>query len=257
MKQFYRDHKDNILIGWFLKAGRYFYRLPYVQKKIREREAFRKARFVLKQVCGDVPVNFYLKELKGKNILQNKFSLGHADDFDVIMLYLLTRIKRPQNIMETGVASGRSSSAILEALKENGEGNLFSIDLPKFYEGQSEIYLTEEGRPEHTGFVPKGKEPGWLVPQELRGRWKLTLGDSKEELPKLLKELGKVDIFYHDSDHSYQAMMNEFETVWPFIPEGGVLLSDDVKGNNAFHDFVKKINPKFHHDYDGLGAILK
>ncbi|MDP3696583.1 MAG: class I SAM-dependent methyltransferase, partial [Candidatus Taylorbacteria bacterium] len=136
-------------------------------------------------------------------------------------------------------------------------GNLFSIDLPKFYEGQSEIYLTEEGRPEHTGFVPKGKEPGWLIPPEIRGRWKLTLGDSKEELPKLLKELGKVDIFYHDSDHSYQAMMNEFETVWSFIPEGGVLLSDDVKGNNAFQDFVKKIKPRFHHIYEGLGIILK
>ncbi|MDP3792253.1 MAG: class I SAM-dependent methyltransferase [bacterium] len=257
MKQFYRNHKDNILIGWFLRLGRFVYRLPYVQKQIRQRRTLNEARYVLDQIYKDIPIGPYIKEFKNKGLLQKKFSLGTAGDFDILMLYLLTRIKKPQIVVETGVASGRSSSAILEALDENGGGNLFSVDLPKFYEGQPEMYLTEDGRKEHCGFVPKGKEPGWLVPDKLRKRWSLILGDSKTELLKLAIRLKRVDIFYHDSDHSYDAMMSEFQTIWPFIPPGGILLSDDVKGNNAFQDFVKKIKPKFHHDYDGLGIISK
>lgn len=256
-KKFYRNNKNNVFLAPFLRTGKFVYRLLCLGDKIHRWEMFSRATFILRQIDKDTTVGSYIKELKNKNLLRKNFSLGHADDFDIVMLYLLTRIKKPDTIVETGVASGRSSSAILEALCENKKGLLFSVDLPKFYEGQSEIYLTEEGRPEHSGFVPKGKEPGWLVSRELRARWKLILGDSKIELPKLAGSLEKVDIFYHDSNHSYDSMMHEFKTMWPLIPNGGILLSDDVRGNSAFDDFVVKIKPKFNHVYDGLGIILK
>ena len=256
-KTFYRNHKNHILFGWFLRLGNFFYQLPYIQKRVRQRRDLAEARYVLNQIGVIMPAKVYINEFKRKKIWRNKFSLGHADDFDVLMLYLLGRVKKPEVIIETGVASGRSSAAILEALRENGRGRLFSVDLPKFYDGQPELYLTKEGRTEHSGFIPKGKQPGWLVPQELRKQWSLILGDSKVELPKLMSQVGKTEIFYHDSEHSYDSMMCEFQTVWPFIPAGGILLSDDVRWNDAFKDFVEQVKPRFHYTYDGLGIVIK
>lgn len=193
-----------------------------------------------------------------KDFMRKKFSFGHTGDFEVMMLYIVTRLSRPETIIETGVASGRSSWALLQALKDNDYGKLYSIDFPQHFMGDTpEMFLMESGRPEYRGFVPEGKMPGWLVPQELRTRWELILGKSSEKLPELLGRLGSVDIFYHDSDHSYENMMFEFETAWPKISRGGFLLSDDIKWNNAFMGFVNKNDIKKCSIFSGFGLIHK
>jgi hypothetical protein len=46
------------------------------------------------------------------------------------VLYVATRALKPSNIVETGVAAGLSSACILAALEKNGQGRLYSIDLP-------------------------------------------------------------------------------------------------------------------------------
>lgn len=123
--------------------------------------------------------------------------------------------------METGVANGISSSFILKALEENAGGRLYSLDL-HYREGVS---------------VPSGKRLGWVIPEELMHRWSLILGESTKVLPKLLRELGSIDIFFHDSRHTYRTMMREYSIAWPYIRKGGLLLSDDVTCNDAFLDF--------------------
>lgn len=45
------------------------------------------------------------------------------------LLYTIARLSRPATVVETGVASGRSSFSILQALADNGEGLLYSIEL--------------------------------------------------------------------------------------------------------------------------------
>ena len=50
-----------------------------------------------------------------------------------------------------------------------------------------------------------------------------------------------IDIFLHDSLHTYKNMSLEFKKSWPFIKSGGFLLSDDVLTNNAFSDFYTSI----------------
>jgi predicted O-methyltransferase YrrM len=37
-------------------------------------------------------------------------------------------------------------------------------------------------------------------------------------------------------------MIFEFETVWPYLKNGGILISDDIISNNAFKDFVNAKN---------------
>ncbi len=199
-----------------------------------------------------------LKEVSRSNLFRQHFSYGHAGDFDFFALYLITRAVKPEVVVETGVASGRSSTAILLALEKNNLGKLYSIDLPQHYSSAApETYTTHEGNTELKGFVPEGRAPGWLVPDHLRQRWQLILGDSKVELPKLLSHLDKLDIFYHDSDHSYEAMMLEFSTVWPKISTGGFLLSDDIGWNKSWSDFINKVGAEEVNGYRNFGLARK
>jgi len=158
------------------------------------------------------------------------------------IVYACIRAMKPTVMVETGVASGSSTCYILHAMELNRKGLLYSIDLPN----------ADKGAP-----IPKDKETGWLVPFKLRHKWKLILGQSQEKLPLLLKDFGSIDAFLHDSEHTYETMMFEYKTVWPFLREGGILLSDDVRWNRAFNDFVRDKKPKRWIVFDGLGAAIK
>lgn len=160
------------------------------------------------------------------------------------LLYALVRVAKPSVMVETGVASGTSSAYVLKAMEKNRRGQLCSIDLPEG-DTRDPKYTTfqfqRKGRFGPT-LIPPNLRTGYAVPEEFKKRWRLILGDSKVELPKLLKELGALDIFFHDSMHSYDHMMFEFQTAYPFIrPEGGLLLSDDVSWNRSFKDFSQQV----------------
>jgi methyltransferase family protein len=137
-------------------------------------------------------------------------------------LYVLVRGLKPSVVIETGVASGVSSAHILRALAANGTGTLHSIDLPNVQEGSH---------------LPEARTSGWIVPDGLRRRWKLQLGDSRKLLPDLLRTIDRVDLFFHDSDHSYDSMYFEFEQAFPKLKSGGLLACDDSTLHNAWDDF--------------------
>lgn len=158
-------------------------------------------------------------------------------------LYLITRILRPKILVETGVSSGVSTAFILKGLSDNKNGKLYSIDLPN-------------SDPDGV-IIPKGKPPGWVVPDELRDKHELIIGDSKVELPKLLEKLKTIDWFFHDSLHTYEFMSWEYEQAWAHIRKEGILLSDDITWNAAFSDFVEKVGAKKWAGFYSLGAIIK
>ncbi|MCD6177976.1 class I SAM-dependent methyltransferase [bacterium] len=158
-----------------------------------------------------------------------------------IILYVTMRLLRPEIVLETGVANGISSAYILLALAKNQKGKLVSIDLP--YELEKEYpldYIRNEGKT----FIPHGKQPGWLIPENVKKRWELVLGRSSEKFPEVLNKLRKIDIFIHDSEHSYKNMIWEYTTVWPFLNKGGILFSHDVSWNLAFDNFSNKVKRK-------------
>ncbi len=158
--------------------------------------------------------------------------------------YLLGRAQRPGVVIETGVAYGVTSRYILEALRVNGVGHLDSIDLPP---------LGDE----------TGAHIGMLVEPPLRSRWTLHRGTTRRLLPQLVDRAGVVHMFVHDSLHTYRTMLWEFETVWPHLAPGGVLVSDDIEGNTAFEDFVARVSPSHswavHDRQEGgfFGVIIK
>jgi predicted O-methyltransferase YrrM len=151
------------------------------------------------------------------------------------LLFTIVRKFKPSTIVETGVAQGVSSYVILKALQLNGQGKLISIDRPN---------RDPRGYRYHNGtldcvFTPSHLKSGWLVPEELRKFWALELGTSSEILPTLS---GSIDMFFHDSEHSYENMMFEFDWAYAHLGNGGILMSDDIDWNRAFRDFAEKHN---------------
>jgi predicted O-methyltransferase YrrM len=141
-------------------------------------------------------------------------------------LYVLTRIMRPKVVVETGVGNGISSTYFLSALEKNGSGRLVSVDFPD---------------PGVGNILPHSKETGWLVPDELRHRWKLELGRSLDLLPSILDDLREIDFFLHDSDHTYEYMKTEMSLGWKYVKPQGILLADDAWQNTAFEEFAREV----------------
>ena len=104
--------------------------------------------------------------------------------------------------------------------------------------------------------MPPGCDPGWLVPEYLRSRYCLLLGDSRELLPKMLRDHPQIDIFFHDSLHTFAHQYFEYSTAWHHLSERGVLLSDDILWNQAFHTFLKQQGRRYGH-IEGFGAARK
>jgi predicted O-methyltransferase YrrM len=168
-------------------------------------------------------------------------SVESADLFakKVLLQYAAARALRPEIIIETGIANGVSSAYLLLAIHKNGRGRLRSIGL------------------RDPVFLPPEKEPGWLVPSWLRGPWQLDIGDARQILPASLSRCGAIDIFVHDSLHTYEHMFWEFETAYPAVRPGGLLLSDDALWNSAFHDFARNVQEPDARILRGVGFLVK
>jgi hypothetical protein len=151
-----------------------------------------------------------------------QFALRHNADFRLARLcYIACRAVRPQAVVETGVAYGVTSSFVLKALDANNRGHLYSIDLPPLAAAAE----TSVGR---------------LVPEQLRSRWTLLRGTSRRVLPSLLGQLGKVDVFIHDSLHTFRNMSAEFAGAHAHRADPFVLIADDIEANGAFAEYVER-----------------
>lgn len=154
--------------------------------------------------------------------------MGSSGGFTCEALYLLVRAARPRTVVETGVLYGASSAHILAALAMNGQGELHSVDL---------------------GCQPEEPPHDFFVPRALTPRWHYHVGDSREILPALLERLGSIDLFHHDSLHTFEHMIWEYETARKCLSPRGVVSSHDVMiahslgtlfAPNAFHAFCSR-----------------
>ena len=140
--------------------------------------------------------------------------------------WCLSRHLKPQTVVETGVARGVTSRFVLDALEQNGKGHLSSVDLPSV---DSHFH----------------SQIGIAVPERHRDRWTYVPGTSRQRLPRLLADLGEVDLFIHDSLHTGSNTRFEIDRAWEVLRPGGALLVDDVYSNLAFADFVQTMRPRW------------
>ena len=166
---------------------------------------------------------------RGQAYVPGALGRGHAR-----ALYALVRKRQPRVLVETGVCNGFSTVVLLEAIAANRCGHLYSIDLPEFAgRGPSADLWNGKGG----AVVPEGEMPGWLVPAALRLNWTLRLGRSVDVLPSLLRELGSLDFFLHDSEHSLENQLFEFRAAFAHLGPEGLLACSDLNWSGAFDQF--------------------
>jgi predicted O-methyltransferase YrrM len=146
------------------------------------------------------------------------FDLGNSMG---LLIYCYVRLTKPQRVIETGVAAGVSTSILLEALRRNGDdGELISID------------ITEK--------------VGEVIPTNLRLNWKLEiLGKRNYEnsFLSILSANSDCEVFLHDSNHSDEWQLFEFENARTELMNCSVLFFDDV--SPSLVRYVKQNYPEF------------
>ncbi len=154
-------------------------------------------------------------------------------------LFAITRLLRPEHVVEVGVSSGVSSAHFLAALRRNRRGRLHSIDLPTRQRG------SELARDESPVAVPPGRSSGWAVPDRLKERWDLRLGPSQELLPRLADELDGIGLFLHDDLHTPEHLAFELAVVRPRLGAGAVVLADNTRWTGeAFPRFARDVGAR-------------
>jgi hypothetical protein len=167
-------------------------------------------------------------ELKRVRIGPQTFGIWNDGDPALCeAVWRLTRHLRPSKVVETGVARGMTSRIVLEALHRNSIGHLWSIDLPPALDRHQVNQI------------------GIAVPRRLMDRWTYIEGSSRRRLPTLLSNLGKIDLFIHDSMHTEDNVSFEMKLAWGALRPGGAMIVDDIDLNRAFYDFAQRPDPKY------------
>lgn len=142
--------------------------------------------------------------------------MGGPGNLDLI--YNLAEYCEAKKVIETGVAYGWSSLALLLSMKNRSGSRLISTDMP---------YAN----------LDNDKYVGCVVPTELRSIWRILPYADRQALPKALKRLGAIDMCHYDSAKSYDARLWAYPKLWDALRCGGILISDDIGDNVAFRDF--------------------
>ncbi len=138
------------------------------------------------------------------------------------MLYFMTRYHKPETAVETGVAAGFSSQAILAAMHRNGKGTLYSSEFPNPRLRRSEQHI------------------GAMVEEHLKDRWETYLDGDRRNLPRIASKVGKVDLFHYDSDKRRSGRQFAMDTMTPLFHDGTITIMDDIDDDLFFHDYVQE-----------------
>ena len=135
------------------------------------------------------------------------------------MLYAICENLKAKNVVETGVAYGWSSAAILKSISKRS-GILVSIDMPMLK--QTDYHLI-----------------GTAVEKKFYENWELLREPDKYGIYKAFKKLNyDIDLVHYDSDKSYYGRKWSQPIIWKNLKKGGIFISDDIEDNAAFREFV-------------------
>lgn len=195
---------------------------------------FKEKKIDVEKVRGLLKESNRIVEYERKILKTGKYWQISKDE--VRCLYAVVRLKEPLIVIETGMGSGVSTTAILSALR--GRGKLISID-PGIPYGRGD------------------KRVGFLIPEELRKNLEYVKGTSSEKFNLILPSLKHVDVFFHDSDHSYDNVMFELKSMWSKMRGDPTMLIDNYDWSDAPNDFAKEKGLKLRNLADDLAMLSK
>ena len=146
--------------------------------------------------------------------------MGGAGALD--LLHGIARGISAKSVIETGVAYGWSSLALLLAIHDQAGASLVSTDMP-YVKMNNERWV------------------GCTVPDELRRHWTLIRRADRQGIPKAIRLLPEIDLCHYDSDKTYQGRMWAYPKLWNHLRPGGVFISDDIGDNLAFKNFSETL----------------
>jgi hypothetical protein len=161
--------------------------------------------------------------LASKGLGYGRHTYGYYSDADSSLcraVWCTVVHTRPEVVIETGVAHGVTSRIVLEALRQNERGYLWSIDLPHPFDRRLHA------------------QTGMAVTDECRARWSYLEGSSRQQLPPLLAQVGHVEMFIHDSLHTARNTVFEMNLAASAMSPGGVMLVDDISTHKGFAVFA-------------------
>lgn len=164
----------------------------------------------------------FRKEFDNAEKKVSQFPSDRGGPGDIDLLYHLCEHKNAFKVLETGVAYGWSSLALLLSLQKKEKSLLLSTDMP---------YAKMDGK----DYV------GCVVPDSLKENWKLIRLPDRQGLPKAISILGEIDLCHYDSDKSYEGRVWAYPKLWNALSAGGIFISDDIGDNFAFKHFSEKI----------------
>lgn len=151
--------------------------------------------------------------------------MGGAGDLD--LLFAATKLMGATTAVETGVAYGWSSLAVLAGQSNITDARLLSVDMP-YPKTNNEVFV------------------GIVVPDEFRFRWTLIREPDRNGIKRAIKTAQRpIDLVHYDSDKSYQGRRYAYPLLWNALRSGGIFISDDIQDNMAFRDFIAQKNVPF------------
>jgi predicted O-methyltransferase YrrM len=170
----------------------------------------------------------------------SKIKMGGPGDIDLIFAAMV--LSKSEKVIESGVAFGWSSLAILAALQEKSSNILVSVDMP-YPKMNNEDFV------------------GIAIPDRFQRNWTLLRQPDRCGIKKALKILNNnVDLCHYDSDKSYYGRVYGYPLFWDALNDGGIFISDDIQDNLAFKEFVELKNVNFavtKHNEKYIGIIKK
>ncbi len=151
-------------------------------------------------------------------VQRSRVQMGGAGDLQ--LLHAAVLLSGAKRVIETGVAYGWSSLAILSAFRDRPDAKLVSVDMP---------------------YPKAGNDPyvGIAVPERMRSQWTLIRRPDRTGLVDAVNQFnGSIDLCHYDSDKSWWGRQYAFPILWNALIPGGVFIIDDIQDNMAFAKFM-------------------
>ena len=225
---------------WFIKKPKFYFTMfsLIIRKFFPNKDNFiekQKSYEWCKKNCITLEEMFSKYNLEKKYLKNNKiFSDQHTKKINnlilksksnfggqayINLLYIICEVTNVEKAIETGVAYGWSSAAILKSIVKRS-GTLISVDMPMIK--QKDYHLI-----------------GIAVENNLRNHWELIREPDKYGLLKAIKKINiSYDLAHYDSDKSYYGRKWAYPILYKNLRKEGFLISDDIEDNMYFNEFV-------------------
>lgn len=151
-----------------------------------------------------------------------EFGGGAAVEVEIgELLFALVRSFKPAVVVETGTHRGFSALMIGDALRANGHGHLYTIDLNNF--GPAEKF-SHFGLSDRITFIHR---------------------NSVDALKALHDSGIKVDFLWLDADHATNSVLSEFEAALPMLKPGTYVAFHDTTLFESEDKAIRQIRERF------------